>query len=198
MATTLVPTHMTTEEVQEALRNLGWPIDADGVFGPKTFEAVMDFQRGYAFSMLRIDGHAGEQTQEALRHAVQSGGRTSPHFRFVEFKSKGNGWIKLSRDLVLGLEEYRDLVGGPVAIDSGYRDPAHNKAVGGAKNSQHLYGNAADLDPVKPVAPVKQLQRFSGIGYQGATGLVRHVDVRHIGPNTTGGTVRDPTIWRYS
>jgi len=189
---------MTTEEVQEALHKLGWPIEADGVFGAKTFEAVMDFQRGYAFSKLRMDGHAGEQTQEALRHAVETGGRTSPHFRFVEFKSKGNGWIKLSRELVLGLEEYRDLVGGPVRIDSGYRDPAHNKAVGGKPNSQHLYGNAADLDPVKPVPPVKRLKRFSGIGYQGATGLVRHVDVRHVGPNTTGGTVGDPTTWVYS
>ena len=195
---TAVTTQMTTREVQEALHKLGWPIDPDGVFGAKTFEAVMDFQRGYAFSKLRVDGHAAEQTYEALRHAVETGGHTSPHFRFVEFKSKGNGWIKLSRDLVLGLEEYRDLVGGPVAIVSGYRDPAHNRAVGGKKNSQHLYGNAADLDPVKPVAPVKRLQRFSGIGYQGATGLVRHVDVRHVGPNTTGGTERNPTIFRYS
>jgi zinc D-Ala-D-Ala carboxypeptidase len=198
MATTLAPTQMTTREVQRALRELGWPIDADGNFGPKTFEAVMDFQRGYAFSKLRVDGHAAEQTQEALRHALETGGRCSPHFRFVEFKSKGNGWIKLSRDLVLGLEEYRDLVGGPVAIVSGYRDPAHNKAIGGRPNSQHLYGNAADLDPVKPVAAVKRLQRFSGIGYQGATGLVPHVDVRHVGPNTTGGTERNPTIFRDS
>jgi peptidoglycan hydrolase-like protein with peptidoglycan-binding domain len=103
MATTLAPTQMTTEEVQEALRKLGWPIEADGHFGAKTFEAVTDFQRGYAFSKLRVDGHAGEQTQEALQHAVETGGRTSPHFRFVEFKSKGNGWIKVSRELVLGL-----------------------------------------------------------------------------------------------
>ena len=97
MATAIAATHMTTEEVQEALHKLGWPIEADGVFGAKTFEAVMDFQRGYAFSKLRMDGHAGEQTQEALRHAVETGGRTSPHFRIVEFKSKGNGWIKLFR-----------------------------------------------------------------------------------------------------
>lgn len=34
---------------------------------------------------------------------------------------------------------------GQVAITSGYRSPAVNKAVGGAKSSQHLMGEAADL-----------------------------------------------------
>jgi hypothetical protein len=27
--------------------------------------------------------------------------------------------------------------------------------------------------------------------------LVRHVDVRHVGPNTTKSSVRDPAIWIY-
>jgi hypothetical protein len=48
---------------------------------------------------------------------------------------------------------------------------------------------------VKPTPAVKALKRFSGIGYQAASGLVRHVDVRHVGPNTTKSSVRDPAIW---
>lgn len=35
---------------------------------------------------------------------------------------------------------------GPLKITSGYRDPEHNAAVGGAKGSQHIHGNAFDVD----------------------------------------------------
>ncbi len=193
------PHHTVTaiEDVQNALRTIGWPIQADGDDGPRTFEAVRDFQRGFAFWALEADGDPGPKTRKALEHALDTDGRCSENFKFTEFKSKGNGWIKVKRELVVGLEEYRDLVNGPVAIISAYRDPAHNKKVGGARNSQHLHANAVDLNPVKRTSEVKRLRRFSGIGIQRATGLVRHVDVRHIGPNTTGGSPRNPTIWFY-
>lgn len=46
----------------------------------------------------------------------------------------------------LGLERVRALLGGqPLSIDSGYRCPALNKAVGGVADSAHLYGYAADF-----------------------------------------------------
>lgn len=189
---------MTTREVQQALKKLGWPLRVDGAWGRETFAAVKDFQRGFAYWRLLVDGFAGVKTQEALRKSVRQRSSCSPNFNFREFKSKGDGWIKVSRELVLGLEEYRELVGGPVSVISGYRDPQRNASIPGAsKNSQHLYGNAADIAPVKTVADVKRLGRFSGIGYQGASGLVRHVDVRHVGPNSTGNSVADPAIWVY-
>ena len=34
------------------------------------------------------------------------------------------------------------------SINSGYRSPALNKAIGGAKDSQHTKGQAADLNPI--------------------------------------------------
>jgi zinc D-Ala-D-Ala carboxypeptidase len=34
---------------------------------------------------------------------------------------------------------------GPVVISSGYRSPQLNKAIGGAANSQHMLGQAADI-----------------------------------------------------
>jgi lysozyme len=189
---------MTTREVQKALKKIGWPLKVDGAWGENTFSAVRDFQRGFAFWKLLVDGHAGPKTREALEASVEQGGKCSPNFAFKEFKSSGNGWIKVSRALVRGLEDYRELVGRPVLIVSGYRDPQKNASIpGAAKNSQHMYGNAADLEPLKPTAAVKALKRFSGIGYQGSSGLVRHVDVRHVGPNTTGSSVRDPAIWIY-
>lgn len=43
------------------------------------------------------------------------------------------------------LEPLRMHVGGPIRINSGYRCPALNRAVGGVANSQHLTGEAADI-----------------------------------------------------
>jgi zinc D-Ala-D-Ala carboxypeptidase len=43
------------------------------------------------------------------------------------------------------LEGVRILLGVPILISSGYRSPEVNKAVGGAKSSQHLTGNAVDF-----------------------------------------------------
>ncbi len=38
---------------------------------------------------------------------------------------------------------------GPIMVYSGYRTPEYNKAVGGAKNSQHMLFRAIDSAPVK-------------------------------------------------
>jgi zinc D-Ala-D-Ala carboxypeptidase len=43
------------------------------------------------------------------------------------------------------LEEVRALLGKPVLVSSGYRAPAVNRAVGGAQNSAHMLGCAADF-----------------------------------------------------
>ena len=43
------------------------------------------------------------------------------------------------------LEPLRVFAGKPIVISSGYRCPALNRAVGGAPESQHLRGEAADL-----------------------------------------------------
>jgi lysozyme len=192
------PADMSVRQIQAALREIGWPVRVDGDIGDETHAAISDFQRGFAFCLLSVDGHAGPKTQAALRKSLEQGGRCAGHFTFREFRSRGNGWIKVARQLVIGLEEYRELVGGPVRIISGYRDPAYNASIpGAAKNSQHVYGNAADVDPVKPRSEVARIRRFSGIGFEGSTERVRHVDVRHVGPNTTGNTVENPAQWPY-
>ena len=45
-------------------------------------------------------------------------------------------------------EPLREGLGKPIRISSGYRSPALNKAIGGAKNSQHTTGEALDLQGV--------------------------------------------------
>lgn len=43
------------------------------------------------------------------------------------------------------LDPLREMYGHPIHVTSGYRCEALNKAVGGAKTSQHLRGEAADI-----------------------------------------------------
>ena len=48
-------------------------------------------------------------------------------------------------DTACFLQKLRTLIGMPIVVTSGYRSEAVNKAVGGAKNSAHLRGGAADI-----------------------------------------------------
>lgn len=43
------------------------------------------------------------------------------------------------------LDPAREKLGKPIRVNSGYRCPKHNLAVGGVKNSQHMAGEAADI-----------------------------------------------------
>jgi len=49
---------------------------------------------------------------------------------------------ELSTDI---LQPARDFMKAPILVTSCYRCPALNRAVGGAKHSDHLYGRAADI-----------------------------------------------------
>ncbi|MCQ2255567.1 MAG: D-Ala-D-Ala carboxypeptidase family metallohydrolase [Bacteroidaceae bacterium] len=43
------------------------------------------------------------------------------------------------------LQPLRNAYGKPIFVNSGYRSPTLNKAIGGATNSQHMLGQAADI-----------------------------------------------------
>ena len=45
------------------------------------------------------------------------------------------------------LDPLREKYGKPIKVNSGYRCPKHNLAVGGATQSQHMKGEAADIAP---------------------------------------------------
>lgn len=49
------------------------------------------------------------------------------------------------------LEQVRALVDAPIIVSSGYRSPALNQLVGGAANSAHMLGLAADIHTDKLV-----------------------------------------------
>lgn len=47
------------------------------------------------------------------------------------------------------LDPLREAWGKPIRVTSGYRCPRLNKAVGGVENSQHMKGQAADIQPLQ-------------------------------------------------
>lgn len=70
----------------------------------------------------------------------------SANFRVREFRCKDDtDPIFIDSDLVDVLQKVRDHFGKAVTITSAFRTASHNKKVGGATYSQHLYGKAADI-----------------------------------------------------
>ena len=68
------------------------------------------------------------------------------HFKVREFACRdGSQVVFIDSYLVSILDILRNQVGKPVIINSGYRTPTRNKAVGGAKYSYHMRGMAADI-----------------------------------------------------
>ena len=115
--------------------------------------------------------------------------RLSEHFEVREFRCKdGSDPVFVDTELVDILEKIRTHFGKPLVITSAYRTAAHNKAVGGAAYSQHLYGKAADIRvtgvSVEQVAAYAEtlLNGRGGIGiYPPGLGRANgwvHVDVR--------------------
>lgn len=55
------------------------------------------------------------------------------------------GVLKLQKLIETVLDPLREWYGKPIIVNSGYRCEALNKAIGGAKSSQHMLGEAADI-----------------------------------------------------
>ena len=53
--------------------------------------------------------------------------------------------VALSNLVTHVLDPLRAMYGEPITVNSGYRCPKLNAAVGGAKTSQHMRGEAADI-----------------------------------------------------
>lgn len=64
------------------------------------------------------------------------------------------------------LQPLREKLGKPITVTSGYRNSQVNKLVGGAANSQHTKGQAADI-VVKDYTPTQIIEiiKLSGIEY---------------------------------
>lgn len=78
--------------------------------------------------------------------------RLAPHFTAGELGGddptlSAAGMANLAYTAAV-LERFREVLGVPLRVTSGYRSPAHNAEVGGAATSVHPQGLAADVVPV--------------------------------------------------
>ena len=142
---------------------------------------------GYELPRHGVDGLFGPETADAVRKYKTDNNivseSTSPY--------DGGGNVKIGNlvdtDIDTELQSKIDAIaseyGKPFQIVSGYRDPEHNKSVGGASKSQHLLHNAVDISI--PNATKEDTLRFvtiaskygiGGIGVYHAGSV--HIDVR--------------------
>lgn len=113
--------------------------------------------------------------------------KLSANFNVSEFACHGSGCcstVQIDEQLVKYVQKIRDHFKAPVTINSGYRCPVHNKRIGGATNSYHSRGMAADI-AVKGIAPKEVAKYAESIGIRGIglyetnrDGYFVHVDTR--------------------
>ena len=194
----------TIEGVQQALTDWGFGAivgDIDGKNGPKTKEAVKQFQAAMG---LAADGIAGPKTWAALKSGI-----ITPRLTEADMECQCNKYcdgypnastagVRLLVERIWreaekkypGLRLYVTCRAEPTrdgAIAGGQRCEQWNKERGGANGSQHKYGRAADIfgkcdgvadseirDYLEEIA--LKMNVSGGVGY-GARYIV-HVDVR--------------------
>lgn len=201
---------MNVRQAQQALKGMGFVIKVDGDYGPKTKAVFLAFQQGFSLPHpktgkpinLRLSGRLDAPTQNAIAMSVKAKGAVSKLYFWREFKSPGDGTIKVDRTALRRLElACAKLPSVPGRWTRGrrypfggntYRDAAYNARLKGAvTNSEHVRGTAFDVKAIHTLAQWKRLGLFTGIGYNKRNKTVRHVDVRR------GRTVSSPATWPY-
>jgi len=118
-------------DLQSKLRQLGYNISVDGIYGPQTAAAVRDFQRKYG---LAVDGIAGPQTLSKLNQ-VLSGSKQATTSASTGLLRRGSQGAAV-RDLQNKLRQ----LGYNIAVD-GIFGPQTEAAV---KDFQKKYGLTVD------------------------------------------------------
>jgi len=188
------------EDVRQLqIRVAGYPaygghIATDGVFGPATKAAVQRFQSAYG---LAADGVAGNATFSKI-YALQDDDCTPIHFTYAELDDGcgGSGYDggPLSEaatkanalQTIWQLEALRHALGDvAINISSGFRSIPCNRSVGGASNSEHLYGRSADLTGSPSLCTLAKQAPYHGFGGIFGPGYPDHNDHAHVDIRTT-------------
>jgi len=94
--------------------------------------------------------------------------KLSANFSVSEFECQCNKCPETLIDLdhVAKLQKLREDLNSSIKINSAYRCPAHNAAVGGEKNSIHMKGQATDIvvAGMTPLEVQDACESFDGLG----------------------------------
>ena len=119
----------------------------------------------------------------------------SEHFSTLEMACRHCGKIMIDPSFLRALEELRVRMGFPFIVTSGYRCDVHNDAVGGAKDSSHVYGRAVDIaisgERAAAIVTAARTHGFTGLGIKQHghyAGRFLHLDTHH----------RSFTVWSYA
>lgn len=105
----------------------------------------------------------------------------SRHFNLQEFASPDTDEVKIDTRIVIIVERLRRELEIPIAVPSGYRTKAHNKNIGGSKDSYHMKGLAVDIVPKgislrKLFIKATKIKGVGGLGWYEDSHI--HIDIR--------------------
>ena len=183
---------MTAKQKQHLLAYLGYYVgNIDGVWGTLSKTACKAFQKDFFQMESKVDGICGTETEKALTNSVAYGMPAKKvdkseeeditgtfwdeieYFTRDEFKCKCGG--KYSKGyphepderMVKTVNQLRKNLGVPITIVSGLRCRTWNAIQGGVSNSQHMYGEAADIYArgVSQSRVEAELDKIGGVRY---------------------------------
>ena len=182
---------MTVEQKQHLLAYLGYYVgDIDGIWGTLSKTAMDSFKAD--FKGLDVPNMPENAPEKALKHAVAYDlFKTEPvkdktgtfwdeieYFDRSEFKCKCGGKYcngfpsEPDERMVRIVNQLRKNLGVPITIVSGLRCKTWNAIQGGVSNSQHMYGEAADIyaKGVSQSRVEAELDKIGGVRYHYSIG----------------------------
>ena len=177
---------MTIKQKQHLLAYLGYYVgNVDGIWGTLSETSMNAFKAD--FKGLDIPNMPENAPEKALKHAVAYDlFKTEPvkeetgtfwdeieHFIRDEFKCKCGGKYcngypaEPDERMVRIVNQLRKNLGVPITIVSGLRCKTWNAIQGGVSNSQHMYGEAADIyaKGVSQSRVEAELDKIGGVRY---------------------------------
>jgi hypothetical protein len=202
-------------DIQTKLKALGYyNLAVDGIFGQGTANAWANWKKDNHLAYPSLIGASSykilsEQTQgrQSVINWNDPASKVSKYFTVGEVTNNDRRRIPINATiqsniitLARELDKVREAFGNPIRVTSWYRPTAINTAVGGARNSQHITGRAADIAPVSGMS-IHHFQTwldarwFGAFGYGAKRGGFVHIDTRN-GKGFNSGGVKGPR-WNY-